>query len=319
MKKIFVTTIILLSMNVFGYVPTVESLFRHGGNPDVSASSVALNIRVSTEKKDEVGGKVESFFKLYLTKAGQDSLRISQARYDSVGFIENEINHKFYLSNFSGVLTKDESLNVERGLFWGILRSIYFNDGRQLVNLLKTLGAKVSLNDEILNREKIELLVDYKKYLISSAKFLNQSEANPLRPVDPTERSEVDKLLNQSMYSDFNQVKLVKVGEEMLWGIDAEVFWGLISFEKRHPVRIKYKFEGSDTEISFLNYYMFDGIHYGPKDILIKTAEGEVYNLEIINARYFNEKEEDALTRIRRWDQFLKNKKEFEPRPKFLF
>ncbi len=94
-------------------------------------------------------------------------------------------------------------------------------------------------------------MVEYKKYLISSTKILNQSEANPLRPADPALRSEVDKSLGESMYSDLKQVKMIRVGEEMFWGIDTENFWGLISYEKRHPMRLKFKFQGSETEISF--------------------------------------------------------------------
>ncbi len=126
MKVIFSTIFLLTSLHVFSYVPTVESLFRHGGNPEVASNAVVLNIKVSTEKKEENIGKVESFFKLYLSKSGTDAIKISQARYDSMGFIENEINHKYYNPNFSGTFLNGENPNVERGLFWTSLRSIFF-------------------------------------------------------------------------------------------------------------------------------------------------------------------------------------------------
>ncbi len=53
--------------------------------------------------------------------------------------------------------------------------------------------------------------------------------------------------------------------------------------------------------------------------MLVKTSEGDIFNIEFISARYFNEKEEDVSKRLQRWDQIVKNKKDTDARPKFLF
>jgi hypothetical protein len=41
-----ILSLILLSSSAFAYVPSVESLFRHGSNPDITANGVALTFVV---------------------------------------------------------------------------------------------------------------------------------------------------------------------------------------------------------------------------------------------------------------------------------
>jgi hypothetical protein len=110
MKKILLITC-LISSQVFAYVPSVESLLRHGPNPDVSANGVSLTLAIKkieatakTEEKESLLNETrsEDFYKLFFTKNGIDSMKLAQTRYENNSFSEASLLDKHYYSNFSG-------------------------------------------------------------------------------------------------------------------------------------------------------------------------------------------------------------------------
>jgi hypothetical protein len=52
-----------------------------------------------------------------------------------------------------------------------------FNDGVFLINYLKTLNVPVKLNNEIINRQKVEYLASYKQYLIAVKNYFDSWHA----------------------------------------------------------------------------------------------------------------------------------------------
>jgi hypothetical protein len=52
--------------------------------------------------------------------------------------------------------------------------------------------------------------------------------------------------------------------------------------------------------------------------MLIKTFNGQQYQVEITNVRHYIEKEDDLVRRLKNWDQVLKGKESTELRPEFL-
>ena len=112
------------------YVPTVESLFRHGSNPDISANGIALTLVV---KRLQPGGydktqvnsaallaneKEQDFYKIFFTKSGE-TLKVSQTRYSNNTFSEGSLLQKIYYQNLTAYSFKPSIEAAEKGVFFG--------------------------------------------------------------------------------------------------------------------------------------------------------------------------------------------------------
>lgn len=327
-KLIFV--LICLSSSAFAYVPTVESLFRHGSNPDVTANGVSLTFTVKkieavakeAPKNEETllnESKAEDFYKLFFTK-NHDVMKVAQTRYDNNTFSEASLLEKHYYPNFSPYTIKGSSEESEKGIFQGMLRSMLFNDGVFLVNYLKSLGVPVKLNGEIINRQKVEYLASYKQYLITINKdrTARKTATNPLKPDDAAQRERVDRVMNEPMYVDQKQVKLSRENGEMAWLVTAGPFEAVISYKMREIRKIKYKSQLGEFEINCKDYWLANGTHAMPRFILVKDYKGETFQVEITNLRHYLEKEVDLVNRLKKWDSLLKGKESNDPKPPFL-
>lgn len=315
------------------YVPTVESLFRHGSNPEVSADGVSITLNVKRinpgEKSEAPSGdaslltseREEDFYKIYFSQNEKtETLKIAQTRYNSAQFSENSLEHKVYFSNFTGHTIKADIEHMEKGLFYALLQSLVLNNGRHVVNYLKAMGVPVRLNDEILNREKIEFLADYKRYLVTISKDRNarKTEVNPMRPEDPAARERADEIMGQPMYVDTDQVKLGRDSGNIAWIVNAGNFEAVFSYKLRDLYKIKFKSPAGDYEMLFKDYWLANGTHSLPRFILIKSLNGQSYQVEITNLRHYVEKPDDFIKRLSAWDQILKGKESTELRPPFL-
>ena len=323
---------LFISFSAIANVPTVESLFRHGSNPDVTANGSSLNLKVekvllNLEKPEglmhDVSGKnnrISDYFKVFFTKTPNDVLKVAQARYAKGDFSVTSVEHKVYYSNFTSYSIKSNLESLEKGIFFGLLQSLVLNDGSFLVSYLKSLGVPVKLNKELINQEKIQHLNEYKKYLgvISKDRNAKKTEENPLRPNDSAAREKVEKIMNESMYIDTNQVKLARDEGDMIWAIDAGAFQATVSYKNRYVQKVTYKSEGREFEIHCKDYWTVNGTHLLPRFLVVKALNGESYRVELTNLRHYNEKEEDMLKRLKAWDEVLRGKESIDPRPPFL-
>lgn len=328
MMKFLVISLLLVTQ-VQAYVPTVESLFRHGSNPDVSANGITLTLVVKKTQTGEKGEKVDNtalvsentddFYKIYFTKSGE-VLKVAQSRYSNAGFTESSLRHKIYYSNFNAYTINAKPENAEKGLFFAMLDSIVFNNGSHMVNYLKALGVPARLNNEIINREKVEFLASYKKYLILTRKDRNarKTEANPMQPNDSAARNRAESIMAEPMYVDMKQVKLSKDEGNIVWAMNAGPFEAVFSYQTRDLLKIKYKSSSGEFEIICKDYWLANGTHAVPRFILIKALNGQHYQVEILNLRHYVEKEEDLVKRLRNWDNILKGKESNDMRPEFL-
>lgn len=322
---------LFLSSSVFAYVPTVESLFRHGSNPDVTANGVTITFVVKkieavakdTPKSEESllnESKAEDFYKMFFTRLNSDITKVAQTRYSNNTFSEASLMEKDYYPNFTAYTIKGSAEESEKGIFQGMLRSMIFNDGAFLVNYLKTLGVPVKLNSEIINRQKVEYLAQYKQYLVAINKdrTARKTEVNPLKPDDAAQRDKIDRVMNEPMYVDQKQVKLSRENAQMAWLITAGPFEAVISDKMREIQKIKYRSQMGDYEIICKDYWLANGTHALPRFILVKDYKGETYQIEITNLRHYLEKEADLVNRLKKWDSLLKGKESNEPKPPFL-
>jgi hypothetical protein len=321
---------LFVSFSSYAYIPTVESLFRHGSNPDVSANGVSFTFVVKKmnpgEKKVDVGDtstsieqRAEDFYKVFFTRAA-DGFKVAQARYSNSQFSESALIHKVYYPNFNAFTVRASSDFAEKGIFYGLLHSLAFNNGAQIVSYFKSLGVPVKLNNEIINREKIEFLADYKRYLLSVKKdwTAKKTQVNPLRPDDTPSRERAQNIMGDSMYSDTKQVRLSKDEGQIAWLVNAGPLEAVFSYKERDIQRILYKSNEGDFEIICKDYWLANGTHVVPKFMLIRTYNGQQFQVEILNFKHYLEREEDLIRRLRNWDQILKGKESPEMRPEFL-
>lgn len=329
MMKFLVLFFVLSSAHA--YVPTVESLFRHGSNPDISGNGMNITFvvkRMEAINKDKSqsqdislisDAKVEDYYKLFFTKSG-DILKLAQTRYADPTFSEGSLLHKTYYPNFSSYTIKPSLEFSEKGIFFGVMSSLLQNNGAHLLNYLKSLGVPVKLNNEIINREKVEFLADYKKYLVVISKDRNarKTEMNPMRPEDATARERADEIMSQPMYIDTKQVNLAKNEGEIAWVVNAGSFEAVFSYRERNLQKLTYKTTAGEFEIVFKDYWLANGTHSLPRYMLIKGFNGQQYQVEITNLRHYIEREDDLVKRLKNWDQALKGKDSTLTRPEFL-
>ena len=329
MKFAFLLVFVIASAQA--YVPTVESLFRHGSNPDVTANGISLTLivkKMGGEKaptttmdaslvKEE---RPEDFYKIFLTKSANENLKIAQTRYKNATFSEAALEHKIYYPNFTPYTFKAGVEELEKGLFFSLIHSLTLNNGSHMVNYLKNQGVPVKLNNELINREKVEFLADYKRYLITIARDRNakKTEVNPMRPEDPAARNRAEQIMNESMYTDTKQVKLSRDEGQIAWVVNAGTFEGVFSYKDRDVQRLRYKSAAGEYEIICKDYWLANGTHAMPRFVLIKGLNGQSWQIEITNLRHYVEKEDDLIRRLKNWDQILKGKESSELRPEFL-
>ncbi len=325
-------TFLFLTSQALAYVPTVESLFRHGPNPDVTANGVSLTLTVKryegapgkenqkTESSLLSDTKAEDYYKLFFTRVNSEIMKVAQTRYENSGFSESSLLDKQYYPNFTSYTLKNSDESAEKGIFHSMLRSILFNDGAFVVNYLKTLNVPVKLNAEIINRQKVELLASYKQYLLSINKDRTSRKTliNPLKPEDSVARDRVEQVMSEPMYVDQKHVKLSREGGEMSWLVTAGTFEAVFSYKNREIQKIKYKTAAGEIEIQCKDYWLGNGTHALPRYLIVKDFKGEVYQVELTNLRHYVEKESDLLNRLKKWDELLKAKESHEPKPAFI-
>ena len=205
--------ICFFSIDSFGYVPPVESLFRHGPNPDVTANGVMLTFKVKKtgSKTPDVQEQLEDdYYRLFFTKVSNEIMKVAQARYNNSNFSDSSLIERKYFTNLTPQSFRGGEEDAEKGIFHALLRSILFNDGAYIVGYLKSLGVPVKLNNEIINRQKVEYLAGYKQYLLAINKDKNNKKSmpNPLKPDDPAQREKIESVMNSPMYIDQEQVKI---------------------------------------------------------------------------------------------------------------
>ena len=329
--KLFLLSLAFITSSAFAYVPTVESLFRHGSNPDVTADGVTLTLNVKRINQGEKtissitdasllsSEREEDFYKVYLARK-DNTLRLVQVRYASGEYSENAIEHKLYYPNFTSYTVKADWEQAEKGLFYGILQSLLLNDGAPLLKYLKALEVPVRLNEEIINREKVELLAEYKRYLIVTGKDRNarKTEVNPLKPDDKEAREHADRVMALPMYVDTEQVKLGRDDGYISWIVNAGPLEAVFSYKMRDLSKVKLKSPLGEVEMILKDYWLANGSHSLPRFILIRSLSGQAYQVELTNLRHHAVKENDLIKQLNEWDQTLRGKASTEVRPPFM-
>lgn len=320
----FLLGLIFCTQTALAFVPTVESLFRNGSNPDITGNVAIINLKIT---KMDASGMLEDtsnspseFYRIYYTKLNDEVVKLNQFKFADESFNEKELIHQAYYPNFNAFSFANQPSAVEKSLFYGVLNSLVLQDGEFLVKYLKSVGLPLKLNKEIINREKIQYLAQYKQYMmaINQDKEARKTLENPLRPEDAAKREKIDSIMNESMYIDTHQVKLSKDGGEMSWRVNVEGFDASVSYNKRHLQKITYKGATGDLEFLFKDYGLANANHVLPKQILVRDSKGENYQIDVINLRYSTFTESAYLKKLKEWDKAVKEQEVEIVRPGFM-
>lgn len=320
----FLLCLLFIAQSSWGYVPTVESLFRNGSNPDITGNVAILNFKISKMDPSGIIQDTSSFtkenYQVHYVKFNDEVYKLNQFKFSGDGFNEKDIIHHAYYPNYNAFSFANQPNAVDKSFFYGILNSLVLQDGSFLVNYLKSLGLPLKLNKEIINREKIQYLAQYKQYLvtINQDREARKTLENPLRPSDPAKREKVDSVMNESMYVDTQQVKLSKDSGEMSWKVSVGGFDASVSYNKRHLQKIVFKTQSGEVEFLFKDYGLVNANHVLPKQILIRDVHGDNYQIEIVNLRYTNITENAYLKKLKEWDKTAREQSVEILRPGFM-
>lgn len=317
--------LLLCTQAAWSYVPTVESLFRNGSNPDINGNVAIVNLKIT--KMDPSGMMQEEknnpseYYRVYYTKLSDEVIKLNQFKYSNDSFQnEGNIVHRAYYPNFNSYSLANQPNALEKSMFYGILHSLALQNGEFLVSYLKSLGLPLKLNKEIINREKIGYLAQYKQYLmtINQDKEVRKTLENPLRPSDPEKREKIEKIMNESMYTDTHQVTLAKDVGEMSWKVSVKGFEATVSYAKRYLQKLTFKGSSGDLEFLFKDYALINATHIMPKQILIRDLNGDNYQVDILGLRYSSFTDAAYVRKLKEWDKNIKPQSVEVLRPGFM-
>jgi hypothetical protein len=322
MIKILV--LLSISFSVFAYVPTVESLFRNGSNPDLTQNAAVVTFKITpvnplAEKGEQAQGQ-SVWVKLIYHLGGGGRIKLSQLTYRSSAINDTAADSKVFFSEMSSNAFDQSVEMTERGLFYSIMNSLVVNDGTFITQFLKTRGINVALNDEILNQEKKQLLERHKTWLIKTRGGRQANgEDSPLTPASALEREKVNHIMSLPMYASSGQIGLVRFEGEAAWNIKADGFEAWVGDSNRDIKQVNYKTSAGESEFVAKDYIKYNGTTPLPRLITFKNSKDLHFNIEPISIRYFNESGQDLVNRLKRYDKEVKAPRDSVTKPYFLF
>lgn len=320
--KFFILSLVLITFSAHAYVPTVESLFRHGANADVTSNALMVSAKVAlvnpyAEKVEQVDGSA-LWVKWVYNITPQGKLKLTQLIYRAASMTEASLVDKSYVAELSPQAFDSSPEMGERGLFISLMNSLLINDGSFMVNFLHNRGVNVQLNENIINQDKKNLLARYRAWLIrTKGGRAAGAEPSPLAPT--ADRDKVDKIMAAPMYADTQQVVLSRYQGDPAWQIKGETFEAWVSDATREVRQLILRTGAAEVDIQCRDYLLYGGTHSFPRQIVVKGQQDQFWQIDIIGLKHFNETGAELLARLRRHDQVLMQRRETVARPAFLF
>ncbi|MFP5458356.1 MAG: hypothetical protein ACLGG7_06460 [Bacteriovoracia bacterium] len=321
MKYFFIALVVALP--AFGYVPTVESLFRNGNNPDVTTNAIMVSAKVSLhslfEETTSTEKKADLWVRWIYNVTPQGRLKLTQLIYRAPSMTDASLVDKVFISELSPRSFGSTPNALERGLFVSLLNSLLINDGSFLVDFLRSKEISVRKNDDLINQEKKNLLLRHRSWLQKNNGGRGSlAEDSPINPADANEKVRVEQILSSPMYQDTKQVSLTRHQGLPAWHVKAEGFEAWVSDDKRHIQQVLMKSGPSEIELQFRDYLLLNGVHNMPRLITVKGMQDQVWKVEVMGVRTFNETHPELVNRLKRYDLVLRQKQETVERPGFF-
>ncbi|EQC50054.1 hypothetical protein M899_3485 [Bacteriovorax sp. BSW11_IV] len=290
MKKWIFSLALILSFKITAAVPTAEGLLRNPNNNDITGNLILLNVSVlhtmtgelsdeaaETTKKSSLG-----YYKFLLNNEERRSGEIIQGQYFNSSFSDREIARLDSYRNLGATLQSDQI--IERELFYSLMMMFAMNESKYMGNFIKKYSSDFKLNNEMLNREKVKLLDEYKKYLtmIKADPSLKDHVKSPLAKEGEEEAKKIKEIMDSPTYDDNKNVELVKIGENFFWKVKFDNGEMMFSNEEHQLQQMTLNFGGKKINVYALEYLLFDGQHEMPKKIKIEMGDGNTYDVSIL-------------------------------------
>jgi hypothetical protein len=312
-KKILLLSI--FGLNSYASIQTIEGLFRNGNNADVSGDLVVLTFQVrekinreflnkkiveNEQSFTEIENVKEGLLKLYVKLIYKYEIKkpteLILVTYDDVQMKTNSVINVEYINNLEQYFKN--STNKSKELLYSILNSLLLNDSRLVSQFLKRNNTNYLTNAEILNKEKKDLLEDYKKYLLAvrEDESMRNGLRNPMKPDKIEDREATSKILKSAMYQIESAPKLVKEQGDFIWKVELENFSGKFENETRRLMNVKANLEKHEVYLTVFDYVLFDGIHEFPKYIYLQKNGPKETELRTLSLKHLTLKKAKKMT-----------------------
>ena len=307
---------------VVSIVPTLEGLFRHGANPNIAGELVVMKALIKKEEKAFREEEAPIHIKLIFSLEVKGRIQLIQALYQNGRMEDSALLNVGYFRSLNKAVLQTPSL--AQGAFYSLLSFLVSNESSTMMSFLKKRYPPIKSNKEIINKNKMALLEEYKKYLmaIKNSPSGRPSLRNPMRSSDANVRRKIAFLLNAQTFTDENAISLKKEGQRYYWMIDQE---GLTAKFENDTHRIKYfrliDFDGK-IEVDFGTYLAFNGTHQLPKEILFGLTNEKTYRIRVTSLSHLALSSRQTKTMKERYSEYRKKlakaQKRAEKRDDFL-
>jgi len=297
MKNKMILICLLTVVNIYGSVPTTESLFRNNNNSDVQATLVMVTLQaekdINKSALDSVSSEesnIESEAILANEKKTQkvnlkylftvnESEQVEAVRVTyKTGKMDDEniIDVKFYKNLTTDVLNSTE----HKALLLSLLSSLALNRSQEMSAFLKKVSKNYKTNQELVDPEKKALYSKYKKYLklVKEDEALKESLENPMDPKDEDIKKTVEMIKERPFLQKDESVSLEKKESHFLWKVDLDVVDAIFDGKTQRLLRLDYTEPDNKLSISLDDYILFNGSNELPKIIKLDTQD-YTYNL----------------------------------------
>ena len=311
MKYLFFL-IFIISNSALSYIPTLESLLRNGTNANTDENTVFTNLKITEIDlennqpiQDEFGKERKSVIKLLTVNSYKDSSMLCQVNYASAILSDSNMTSikQIELSGINQKFTAEENPAAE--LFYSIYAMLGNNDSKPLLGVLKRYSFNIRSNKELINKEKVILLGQYKKFLESEEE---EALANPLRPESEEARKRVQEILKGPFLTRDETVKRVREGKKFYWLVNENNIKA--RFDEEHRMRElwvrttngEYKFiigphKSYSSELKF------------PEFIWFTDANGKKYEIKPLKHTMFADSETAHRARLKRYNRHVQEAK----------
>ncbi|MCT4642413.1 MAG: hypothetical protein N4A33_08965 [Bacteriovoracaceae bacterium] len=277
MKKI--ATLLIFTTHVMAYTPTLHSLLGNSENIDTEDKTATITLTIKESKEDE-----SEFYnlKLYINNEKKYKQNICQYYYAD-GVINSSTLAQIQCFNIKELLSKS---SLEQGILYGLVLSYVNNSPEQLIQTLNKMGAKISLNRYLVNKEQSSYLKSYLDYLLASKE--DESLQNPLESEDKEIQAKINKILSVNYLNKDEYINRVKNGMNYFWLYNDSVVRALFDGENNRLLKLSLKKDEDEVVIIPKSYQRNSfGIFY-PQSIEIKGLSKQV-ELNFNKVHYFNE------------------------------
>jgi hypothetical protein len=288
---------------------------------DIDKNTIVSNFII---KDKSVQQTLDSAKKEYFVKFVVGNFRESRSEYVQLNFNQGFSNpalresKQLYSDGKSRVFANGE--NIDGELFYGVLEFLLNNKPTRLMGVLQRIDSKISMNRNLVNSSKLNLLKKYKKYLEDVKEDKEDTSSNnPLRSSSVEEQAAIDEIYSQKLILRDDQIKRIKLGDEFYWIVDNENIF--IKFSSDHQIKeLNLRTPQGEVELLFGDYVVFGANLKFPEFIIFKTSLGKTYEIKPTKYSMFDENLEAHSKRKQRYQKTI-NTNNHEPSlfwPEFL-